>query len=51
MPTVLEVSNKQEITNKREVISRKSTPEEKRKQNKEIKNGGSESDSRRVRVI
>ena len=34
-PTVLEVSNKQEILNKREVRSRKNTPEEERKQNKE----------------
>ena len=35
LPTVLEVSNKQEIPNKREGRSRKNTPEEKRNQNKE----------------
>lgn len=35
MPADLEASNQQEIPNKREVKSRKNTPEEKRKQNRE----------------
>ena len=35
MPADLKASNQQEIPNKREVKSRKNTPEEKRKQNRE----------------